>query len=215
MLDFSKTFKKYEALVAEVDAVFRKMQETFPEEVRCANQCADCCHAVFDLSLIEAIYLNYHFYQELPRESQDQVLERTESADRKFFMLMERLRRMHLREGKTQEDVLLKLSEEQLRCPLLNQRDLCDLYPFRPITCRIYGIPTAIGGNARSCGKAGFLQGKSYPTLHLDRINQRLMDLSKEMIEEADLDKKGLFFRLAPVSTALLSTYDQAYFESD
>ena len=32
------------------------------------------------------------------------------------------------------------------RCPLLGDDDRCLLYQARPITCRLYGVPTAIAG---------------------------------------------------------------------
>ena len=58
MLDFSKTFEKYEAFVAEFDKIFKTMQDSHKGCVRCEIHCSDCCHAVFDVTLIEAVYMN-------------------------------------------------------------------------------------------------------------------------------------------------------------
>ena len=55
------------------------------------------------------------------------------------------------------------LARERIRCPLLDKNQDCILYPYRPITCRVYGIPTGIHGTARVCGKAGFIKDKDYP----------------------------------------------------
>ena len=70
MLDFTETFKKYEALVIEVEKGIDRIKKDFPAEVRCNRQCSDCCFAVFDLTLIEAVYLNYHFFQVLVGNAQ-------------------------------------------------------------------------------------------------------------------------------------------------
>jgi hypothetical protein len=67
MMDFSKTFEKYEALVAQVDKIFTAMQEAHKDCVSCKIYCSDCCHAVFDVTLIEAAYINHHFGRSLPR----------------------------------------------------------------------------------------------------------------------------------------------------
>ena len=39
-------------------AAFDRVRKTHAECVKCSEGCADCCHAVFDLTLIEALYLN-------------------------------------------------------------------------------------------------------------------------------------------------------------
>ncbi len=93
MLDFADTFKKYETLVREW-----KSRSTDPGSqsgcIRCVQQCSDCCHAVFDLSLIESVYINYHFYDRLDKENQEQVLERAEKADRQFYRIKRKLHKM-------------------------------------------------------------------------------------------------------------------------
>ena len=38
-----------------IDEAFARVREEFPEEVRCGQGCDDCCHAVFDVSLVEAL----------------------------------------------------------------------------------------------------------------------------------------------------------------
>ena len=60
-IDFKSYFEKYEAVVAMADEVFARVQKEFPECVKCKIKCDDCCYALFDLTLIEAIYLNHQF----------------------------------------------------------------------------------------------------------------------------------------------------------
>lgn len=212
MLDFTDTFKKYEALVAGVEKSVKQIQESHPEGWRCSKQCSDCCQAVFDLSLVESVYINYRFYRLLGKDQQDLVLARAEKADRAFYKIKRKLHKMMVQEGKKEEEALLQMAQERVRCPFLNESDLCDLYDYRPITCRVYGVPTAIQGAGHTCGKSGFKEGTAYPTIYLDRINQRLFELSEELLKEIGARDQQLQTRLLPVSTTLLTDYDEEFF---
>ncbi len=57
-------FKKYEALVSKAEAVFEQVKSKFPDEVKCKEGCSDCCHALFDLTLVEALYINFRFNEQ-------------------------------------------------------------------------------------------------------------------------------------------------------
>jgi Fe-S-cluster containining protein len=212
MLEFSQTFKKYELLVAEIEKGILKVKEGFPEDVRCEKQCSDCCFAVFDLSLIEAVYLNYRFFEDKDRKDQEAILERANIADRRAYRIKRNLNKMLTQGKQTEEEILASLSQERIECPLLNQDSLCDLYEYRPITCRVYGVPTAIHGAGHTCGKSGFKEGIAYPTINLDMINTRLLALSRELLEEIQDKNPPLEQRWVPLSTALLTDYDEAYF---
>jgi len=94
ILDFSKTFEKYETLVAQADKIFAAMQEAHKDCVRCELYCCDCCYAVFDVTLIESVYINYHFNRSLARKERRQILRRAEKADRKFYQINHNLNKM-------------------------------------------------------------------------------------------------------------------------
>ncbi|MBW2330509.1 MAG: YkgJ family cysteine cluster protein, partial [Deltaproteobacteria bacterium] len=96
MLDFSKTFEKYETLVSEVDKIFAAVQEAHKNCVRCKIHCCDCCYAVFDVTLIESVYMNYHFNKSLTRKERRQILRRAEKADRKFYQIKQKLQKMYI-----------------------------------------------------------------------------------------------------------------------
>lgn len=212
MLDFTDVFTKYESLVREVEKAVTRTREAFPDGYRCAKQCSDCCFAVFDLSLMESIYINIHFFNTLAKGFQAQILERADRADRQAYRIKRKLHTLITREGKSESEVLSLLAEERIRCPFLGESDLCDLYDFRPITCRVYGLPTSIQGAGHTCGKSGFREGIAYPTINMDRINQHLTALSRELLEEVGARDIRLQDRLVPLSTALLSDYDGEYF---
>ena len=113
--------------------------------------------------------------------------------------------------GKPEAEILAALARERVRCPLLNTQDLCDLYENRPLTCRFYGIPTAIGGAGRTCGKSGFKEGERYPTVNLDSVHARLQEISAELVRDLKSRFVGLADMLVPLSTALVTAYDDIY----
>ncbi|MCF8138789.1 MAG: YkgJ family cysteine cluster protein, partial [Desulfotignum sp.] len=62
-LDLKKHFTQYEALVQVVDGIFDRVKQEFPKEVFCREKCSDCCYAIFDMPLIEALYLKSKFLE--------------------------------------------------------------------------------------------------------------------------------------------------------
>ena len=208
--DFTPYFKKYEELVSKSDEAFDRVKKAYDECVKCEEKCADCCYALFDLTLIEALYINHKFNEQIKGTEKAELLEKTNRADRRIHKLKQKAHR-DLQAGKSENEILTELAQERVRCPLLNKADLCDLYDYRPLTCRFYGIPTAIGGAGHTCGKSGFEEGEQYPTVNLDAVHAQLQQISGELIR----DLKSRFVKLAdmlvPLSMALLTTYDEDY----
>lgn len=209
-IDFTPFFKKYEALAATAEKTFEKMKKDFPDFVTCEIKCTDCCSALFDLSLIEAIYINQRFQEMISEKEKDEILEKANRIDRKIYKIKREAYKAY-QSGKDESSILAKLAEEKVRCPLLNDQDQCDLYDFRPITCRLYGIPTEIGGVGRTCGKSGFKKGEPYPTVHLDIIHQRLYDISSEFTAEIKSRHIKMAEILMPLSMALLADFNDEY----
>ena len=208
--DFTPYFEKYERLVAAADAAFERVKQAHADCVKCVEGCSDCCHALFDLTLIEALYINHRFKQKFQGSGEAQLTEKANRADRQLAKIKRRAHQDFLA-GKPEAEILADLARERVRCPLLNGQDLCDLYNDRPLTCRFYGIPTAIGGKGHTCGQSGFKPGEQYPTVNLDAIHSRLQELSAELVR----DLQSRFIKLAdilvPLSTVLITSYDEIY----
>ena len=121
-LDLSQFFTEYESLVAQVDAVFQKVSGNFASEVRCKEGCSDCCHALFDVTLIEAMYLN-HKFSELDEIRRNEILVEADKADRKAYLLKKKASK---EAGEVDHsEILLRTAKERLRCPLLDSADKC------------------------------------------------------------------------------------------
>jgi Fe-S-cluster containining protein len=209
-IDFEPFFKEYEALLALADKTFEKVRQDYPDLVKCKLECADCCHALFDLPLIEALYANYHFNRAFKGEQKEALMESVNQIDRQIYKLKRKANK-DLQDGKAEEDILVELAEARVRCPLLNAHDQCDLYDFRPITCRLYGIPTSIGGKGRTCGLSGFKAGEQYPTVNIDILQTKLFQLSERFARAIKSKYTGLGEILVPLSMALLTEYDEEY----
>ena len=167
--DLQPIFAEYEKLRASCDAVFERIRHGHAQCVTCKEGCSDCCHALFDLSLVEAMYINRAFQQAFDYGPQrSAILTRAAETDRQLTRLKRELFREE-KSGKSPEAIMEEAARIKCRCPLLGDDDRCLLYQARPITCRLYGVPTAIAGQGHVCGFAAFEKGKSYPTVYLDK----------------------------------------------
>ena len=209
-LDLHKHFVQYEALVQIVDGVFDRVKEEYPKEVFCREKCSDCCYAIFDLTLIEALYLKDKFLSNFSGREKDDVIEIADKTDR-ALVKMKRDAFKKVKDGGDQLEVIAKMSQERVRCPLLAEDNLCILYDHRPITCRVYGIPTSTAGTSHICGRTNFKQGDPYPTLNMDKIYTQLQLLSAQLIKDIKSENIKMHEMLIPVSMALVTDFNEGY----
>lgn len=209
--DLQPIFAEYEKLRASCDAMFERIRHDHAQCVTCKEGCSDCCHALFDLSLVEAMYINRAFQQAFDYGPQrSAILTRAAETDRHLTRLKRELFREE-KSGKSPEAIMEEAARIKCRCPLLGDDDRCLLYQARPITCRLYGVPTAIAGQGHVCGFAAFEKGKQYPTVYLDKIQSRLEDLSREIGRTVNSRFRELHEVYVPLSMALITNYDEAY----
>lgn len=160
--------QELDKLFAAIDQAFEAVRKAHPEAITCGKGCADCCHAVFDVSFAEAANIQAYF-QGLAPAVQQEIIAAAQEARQAWERIMEER---------------LDLAVARIRCPLLDAQGLCLCYEARPVNCRTYGIPTVIDGKGHVCGLSGFEPGKSYPTVNLASLQQILHDLSVEMAGE-------------------------------
>lgn len=196
-MDYSYLLEPYDSIVQKADQGFQRMENEFAESVKCEPHCADCCHAVFGLFLIEAVFLKHDFDQ-LGEAERMAALKRGHEADKELEALERTLKEF---EGDPQMSAY-SMARARIRCPLLSDDNECILYPHRPITCRIYGIPIMVQGLPRVCSQAGFKKDRSYPTFNLDGVHRELHELSKNLLESAgvkDPEKASLLLSVSKV----------------
>jgi Fe-S-cluster containining protein len=138
------------------------------------------------------------------------IIEKSNRADRKTYMVKRKAYK-DKEAGKNEVEILMEIAAERVRCPLLNEDDVCDLYEYRPITCRLYGIPTSTGGIGHTCGKSAFVEGKPYPTANLDIIQKKLYEISAEFVGQIRTRYVKMGDLLVPLSMAILTDYNEDY----
>lgn len=212
--DFSSIFARYKALRATCDQLFVNVDKSCQGLVTCHKGCSDCCYALFDLSLVEAMYINQAFEAAFPAgPKRSAVVTRASEIDRKLTRLKRDLYRAE-KDGASTEDIMAKAAQMRIACPLLDTSGECDsclLYDDRPITCRLYGVPTDFAGQGHVCGFSGFARGSSYPSVHLDKIHASLEAMSREIGELVQSRFTELDQVYVPMSMALLTKYDAKY----
>ncbi len=196
-MDFSYLLEPYEKLVATADNAFQRVKSEYPECVTCGSHCSDCCHAVFGLFPIEAYFLKNDF-DRLDHVVKDAALKQADAADRALTKLEQTLKSFsgdpHMQD--------YAMAKARVRCPLLSDTEECILYAYRPITCRVYGVPTMIRGKPRVCSKSGFKKDQNYPVFNISAIHRELHQLSKDLLERAgqeNFEKAGLLFSVSKI----------------
>ena len=203
-------FEKYESLVEKSEEAFNRVKAAHTECVKCEEKCADCCFALFDLTLIEALYLHHKFNEKFKGSAKVELVEKANRADRQIYKIKRKAFK-ELQSGRNEGELLAEMALERVRCPLLSEKDLCDLYEYRPLTCRFYGIPTAIGGAGHTCGKSGFKEGEKYPTVNLDAVYGQLQQISAELLRDIESRNVKLVDLLVPLSSAVIMDFDEVF----
>jgi Fe-S-cluster containining protein len=209
-MNLKEHFVKYEALVQMVDAVFDRVKKEFPKEVFCREKCSDCCYAIFDLTLIEALYLKDKFLKNFTGKAKSDLIEVADKTDR-VLTKMKRNAYKEIKKGSNELEIVGKMSQERVRCPLLGEDNLCVMYENRPITCRVYGIPTSTAGVSHICGRTNFIQGQPYPTLNMDKIYTQLQLFSAQLVKDIKSSHIKMHEMLIPVSMAVVTKFDEDY----
>jgi len=133
--------EEYRNLLARIDAWFdRSLVAAGPGRIACARGCSACCRGLFDITLLDALLLQQGF-RFLPESVQ-------ESALKKCRRRLDELRGRwpgfvapYLLNGMPDEEWTEMPEDDETPCPLLGEDGLCQVYPWRPMTCRLHGLP--------------------------------------------------------------------------
>lgn len=209
--DLKPFLERYEKVAAQADAAFKHVSEAHPDLVRCKKGCSDCCFALFDLTIIEALYINHQFNKKISGDEKARIIEEANRIDRATYRIKRKAFK-DVESGKKNEvEVLMELGKERMRCPLLNKDDLCILYEHRPITCKVYGIPTSSAGMGHTCGLSGFSEGAEYPTVNLDAAQKQLLQITSDFLKESKSKNFKMVDMLIPLSMAIITEFDDVF----
>lgn len=132
---------RHDQLLQELDRRFHSIQSRYASQMQCRHECARCCHGLFDISIPDAMQLEKGF-EKLSAESRKPVTERASAIHRRIMEECADLEPPFFL-NVLSEDRIDKLVEEigDVRCPFLGTKDSCLIYEYRPIACRLEGLP--------------------------------------------------------------------------
>lgn len=141
MKDLEKILSSYGLLLAEVDAWFGRCMQARPSEIACGAGCAECCRGLFDITLLDACYLRYGF-DRLDPQVQATVRAKAVARLHGLQIAWPDFREPYILNYRPEEEwEELMPEDDEAPCPLVNNDGRCILYEFRPMTCRLNGIP--------------------------------------------------------------------------
>lgn len=162
-------------LLKEADRLFGQVANSHQNLVKCVPGCDDCCQAVFLCSAVEGLTAAAAL-RGLLRSQRRQVRRRAHKALRQWELLVTGL------EHGDADAANRVMARSRIECPVLED-NRCLVYELRPVTCRLYGVPTSVGHESRTCGRSGFEPGGVYPTVRLDGFEARLDRVSRRMLD--------------------------------
>ncbi|MCS7023899.1 MAG: YkgJ family cysteine cluster protein [Bryobacteraceae bacterium] len=175
-------------LLRVIDQAWREAVDRSGPDLACKLGCTECCFGPFPINMLDAWRLRRGM-QALPEERVRRIRLRAAGAWRRMSPVFPG----DVKTGIFDED---ELAEERFAekfahepCPALDpQTGACELYDFRPISCRTFGPPVRIAGeNLPPCRLC--FQGVSE-----HRVNACRVEIDPDMIEEAilsDLEAEG------------------------
>lgn len=132
---------RYGALLREVDVWFQRCTELYPELIACRTGCSSCCRGLFDITLLDAMYLKRGFdglSGEHKPEIEAAAIRRLDALSRVNSAFVEPWLLNGIPEDDWEE---LMPEDDEAPCLLLSEQGYCLLYEYRPMTCRLNGIP--------------------------------------------------------------------------
>ena len=138
---------QYGSLLKEVDAWFAEASAAHPEQIRCGKGCSGCCRALFDITLLDALYLQQGVLK-LSETVRERVLARAELRVAGIRAQWPEFAQPYLLNHRSEEEwQQLMPEDDETPCVLLDDTGHCLVYEYRPMTCRLHGLPLIdVGG---------------------------------------------------------------------
>lgn len=131
----------YERLLTQVDEWFDRARATLLGELPCRRGCCRCCIGPFAITALDVAALTRGMSSlapDLRRDIQDSARRQAAVMETAFPRLRESPGLNDWSDAEV-ERVVERFTD--LPCPALGSDGSCRVYPFRPATCRMMGIP--------------------------------------------------------------------------
>ena len=143
MVDLSTYFTEYEALVHKIDEDLEAVKNSYPQALSCGAERDDCCYRYIDLDLIEAIYLSNTMNRLLGSNVRKRVIHNAIEIGQTTRKMITRLKQKGGGIEAAKEALVESYAGEKILCAL-NNKHRCSLYNYRPLSCRLDGVPAGV-----------------------------------------------------------------------
>lgn len=133
--------EEYKLILEEIDRWFKRCQQLYPDEIVCSTGCSECCRGLFDITILDAALLNVGFGG-LTDDVRLRVRMQAEERLRAIQSSWPEFRQPFILNYRPEEErEMLLASDNETPCVLLDDSGRCLLYDYRPMTCRLHGLP--------------------------------------------------------------------------
>jgi len=131
---------QYKALLETVDAWFDRCLSRYDDQVSCKRNCSGCCRGLFDISLLDAALLQQGF-AELEQQQQENCRSKARSRVQMLRSRWPQFGPPFILNDLPGNEWQRMPEDDQTPCPLLSDTGSCLVYRYRPMTCRLHGLP--------------------------------------------------------------------------
>jgi Fe-S-cluster containining protein len=173
--------ENYRQLLSWVDRWYRSVRRRHADQVTCTVGCRTCCIGLFDITLADRDLLRAGLARANPAVRKD-IQRRADRLMRRVRSRYPKVRNTLAGLGEARIDELCDWLR-RVECPALGSENQCRLYEFRPLTCRLHGVPV-IGYDGfplheEGCGKC-LLKKSDCPHFDVERLVRSEVRLLKQ-----------------------------------
>ena len=127
--------------LCRTEAWFDEVHARLAHQMQCGRGCTLCCYGLFDVSFADALLLAGGL-RTLEARQREHAKARAVSIHRTIDRAAPQLKAPFLL-GSLPETLVdaVVLAADSPRCPLLGHNDECLVYQYRPLACRLEGLP--------------------------------------------------------------------------
>ena len=132
---------QYQELLQRLDRWFDESARRHPGVIPCRAGCSACCHGPFDISVADALLLREGLatlpddIRAVVRARGAQLLQQMQAAAPEWGALWD----VRALDEERFDQLTEALAAEP--CPLLDETGACRVYAYRPLVCRLIGLP--------------------------------------------------------------------------
>ena len=132
--------EKYCSLLETIDSWFHQTAQQLPKMIHCQSGCSGCCRGFFDITLLDAALVS-HGYQQLAPAQREIVRSKAVLRLAELQQRWPHFSSPFILNGLPDSEWVEMPEGDETPCPFLDDEGLCLIYEFRPMTCRLHGLP--------------------------------------------------------------------------